>query len=326
MKITKEFIAILFIFGIISCQKDSKKAPTATPTSTIVESYSSVEDFFLKNEPKIQSYTVDGNTGGNFTTEQGTKVVIPPNAFTTLDGVPINGEIKIQFRDVYKRSDLVLSNRPTMTAAGMPLKTAGAFYFKATANNVYITLTSGKSVKVEQLASLTGGHDTTDNMKAYIQQDSATVDGTKNSVTTWTPTPFQSVTNSIFGYIYNLNKLFSPNSSPICHCSTSCPAYYNTPLTSLTLLTDADFTAYSPVAFLIFKDINAIVGVPRRTSDFKYDYAPQGLACTLAVFGVKDGVLYSYFKPFNIGLNQTLNFSLSPTTTEEFVNKLKTLN
>jgi hypothetical protein len=61
-------------------------------------------------------------------------------------------------------------------------------------------------------------------------------------------------------------------------------------------------------------------------SGFPYNYAPQGLPCTLVALGVKNGTLYSSFVPITITANETVSFTLSKTNTNEFKNQLKALD
>ena len=61
-------------------------------------------------------------------------------------------------------------------------------------------------------------------------------------------------------------------------------------------------------------------------NEFPYSYAPKGLECTLVALGVKDGKTYSAFVPITIGDNQTVNFTLSETTTDDFKAQLADLD
>ena len=86
-------------------------------------------DFFEKNGVQMQTHTIDATAGGTFTSPQGTVVTIPANAFVTGGGAPITGNVNIEFKDIYKKSDMLLSNMSTQTATG-PLKSAGEFFIK----------------------------------------------------------------------------------------------------------------------------------------------------------------------------------------------------
>src|ERR1017187_3980285 len=125
MKTSKSLILLIAITAIVSCKKDTKSS-TTTPTPTpAADNYSSVNAFFSKNGVAMQTYTINGTTGGSFTSPQGTTVTIPANAFLTQASVPVTGNVTIQFKDIYKKSDMLLSNMPTMMQSGAPLKSGG---------------------------------------------------------------------------------------------------------------------------------------------------------------------------------------------------------
>ncbi len=77
---------------------------------------------------------------------------------------------------------------------------------------------------------------------------------------------------------------------------------------------------------LVFNDVNSMIHVYRSGTTFKYNYAPQGTQCTMVAVGVKDGKLYSSFKPVNITNNLTVNFTLAETTLDLFKAQLNLLN
>src|ERR1039458_2994117 len=122
MKTSKSLILIIAIVAVVSCKKDTKSSTTTTPPPPAADNYSSVNAFFSKNGVAMQTCTVNGTTGGSFTSSQGTTVTIPANAFLTQASVPVTGNVTIQFKDIYKKSDMLLSNMPTMGYYGNPLK------------------------------------------------------------------------------------------------------------------------------------------------------------------------------------------------------------
>ncbi|MGP8213998.1 MAG: hypothetical protein ACLQQ4_00400 [Bacteroidia bacterium] len=84
---------------------------------------------------------------------------------------------------------------------------------------------------------------------------------------------------------------------------------------------------YNTYVFLVFKNINSMVHVYQGTGyTFPYAYAPVGLQCTVVAVGIKGGKVYSSFTPITISANETVNFTLSETTTAQFKTQLKALN
>jgi hypothetical protein len=84
----------------------------------------------------MQTGTLDAATGGTLIGNQGTQFVFPANAFQDGNGNLITGTVNIEYAELYKRSDMVLMNKPTM--GKLPsgdkawLVTGGEFYVKIT--------------------------------------------------------------------------------------------------------------------------------------------------------------------------------------------------
>ncbi|HEX7412679.1 MAG TPA: hypothetical protein VF411_01445 [Bacteroidia bacterium] len=326
MKTSKSLILLIAIVAVVSCKKDTKSSTTTTPPPTPTDNYSSVNAFFSKNGVAMQSYTINGTTGGSFTSPQGTTVTIPANAFLTQASVPVTGNVIIQFKDIYKKSDMLLSNMPTMTYYGNPLKSGGEFFIKAIQNNAALILASGKKITVSQPISLTGGvRDTL--QKAFIGKDTTGNCSTGCTVFAWVPSTAADSVQAFQNYIFSLYQMNSPADSGS-WCNSDNSSYFAAyPQTTLTLLAKDSVSTYGTYVFLLFKNLASMVHVYNYMyEDFPYYYAPQGLQCTMVAVGVKSGTLYSSFVPITIGANQTYTFSLSATTTSTFTTQLQTLN
>ena len=317
MKTTKKLICIGSILLIAACKKH-EETPIVPSGSSHSENYSSIQDFFSRNNVPMQTYTLNGTVGGSFTTLQGTIVTVPANAFVTQSNIPVTGTVTIQFKDVYKKSDMLLSRMTTTTIWGTPLKSGGEFFIKALANNSPVLMAPGKKIAVAQPVALTGGLDTAQ-LPFVAQPDSS-------ANLSWGTTSTDSV-NCISGYyIFSLYAFNMPADSGS-WCNSDNPTFFsNYPQTILTLHPTDNSGNYNTDVFLVFNTISSMVHVYTNGSDFPYYYAPQGLQCTLVAVGVNNGVLYSSFVPFTIGSNQTVNFTLSATTTSAFLSQMGALN
>ena len=111
-------------------------------------------------------------------------------------------------------------------------------------------------------------------------------------------------------------------------CNSDNSDYFsNYSQTNLTLHANDNPSDFNTDIFLVFKNVNSMVHVYKTTTtDFIYNFAPKGLECTMVAVGVKNNKLYSSFIPITIGSNQTVNFSLSVTTTDDFKKALKALD
>ncbi|MGZ3903869.1 MAG: hypothetical protein ACXVC6_09250 [Bacteroidia bacterium] len=323
MKNVFKLLLITTLVSLLSCKKENQ--PVITPSSSAV-SYSSITDFFNKNGLQIQTYNINASTGGSFTTPQGTKVIIPPGSFVTQSGGAVTGNVKIEFKDIYKKSDMLLSDVGTQTLSG-PLKSGGEFFIKASQNNSGLSMLWGKSIKVLQPAALTGtAIDSA--MGPFVQQDSSAGNN-------WAPASpaLSALMDTANSYMFTLYQ-FSSNPDSGSWCNSDNSSFFSSyTQTTLTLRQTDNFSQYHTQVFLVFRNINSMIHVYHgsnysgpQANDFPYSYAPLGLQCTVVAVGVKDGSLYSSFTPITISANLVVNFSMSAITSTEFVNKVKALD
>src|SRR5262249_27657400 len=142
----------------------------------------------------------------------------------------------------------------------------------------------------------------------------------------WVPTPDTLLWSST-DYIFSLYRFSSPEDSGT-WCNSDNPTYFSTyPNSVLTVHnTDADIDVD---VFLIFTGVNSMVHVYKdylNPQNFPYDYAPVGLPCTVVCVGVRNNKLYSSFTPITTSANQTVNFTMTEMTDDEFKTHLNSLN
>lgn len=315
MKKSFKLILILLLIGtVFSCKKDN---------STQGDNYCSIANFFALHGTPMQTYIIDGTTGGSFTTPNGTNVSIPANAFMTQSGTPVTGNVTIKFKDIYKKSEMLLNDISTNLYNGRPIKSAGMFYIKAMQGTQALLVSLGSKITINQPLN---GLPVDTAMRALIFRNIDSAFG-------WLPPPvdtagryMDSLRWSSSNYIFSLYQFNSPIDSGS-WCNSDDPSYFSTyPQTNLTLQPLDNYIDYSMDLFLVFSNVNSMVHVYGNGTNFPYYYAPVGLQCTVVVVGVKNGKLYSSFTPITISSNLTVNFSLSVTTTTEFKTKLNALN
>ncbi|CAN5790771.1 hypothetical protein BH10BAC2_BH10BAC2_47220 [soil metagenome] len=305
-------IVVLLSSGVSSCTKE-------TSASTTGDNYISIEDFYSKNGVALQHYTIDAASGGSFTTTQGTKVTIAPAVFEDLSGNIVSGNVDIEFKDIYKKSDMLLSDMAT-SYYGRPLKSGGEFFIKATQNNNLLQITPGKRIDV---ALPLNSEPVDTSMMPFI----GVADSTAINWNLLDSIPSASLTPSISNYIFSLYEFGTPLSKGTwCNCDD--PSFFAAyPQTTLTLHGNDDAEIFHTDVFLVFKNVNSMIHVYRAAeNDYPYVYAPEGLECTVVATGIKDGNLFSSFTPVTVGLNQTINFTLNETTTDAFKTQLETLD
>ncbi len=315
MKTKTAYFAILITLVIASCKKDSP-----TPTNSSANTYSSIQDFYNTNGVQKQIYTIDASTGGMFVSPKGTKVTIPANAFVTQSGGPVTGSVTIEFKDIYSKSDMLLSNVPSMTYYGAPLKSAGEFFIIAKVGSVAVVLDAGKAITVEQPA-MDGFPDTA--MVPFV----AVPDSIPGGGISWWQNPNDSINYAASSYIYTMYNFSNPADSGTWCNSDNYMFFAAYPQTTLGIVANDDHALYNTQVFLVFSSVNSMVHVYESSAtNFDYSFAPIGLECTIVALGVKDGKLYSSFTPITIASGQTVNFSLTETTDVAFKAQLNALN
>lgn len=90
--------------------------------------------------PKFEHFSIDAAAGGVITTTKGTKFTVPANIFMTAAGAPVTGAVDISIKEMREVSDMILSDKPTMTANGQMLVSFGEFFVRATQNKQDLSL------------------------------------------------------------------------------------------------------------------------------------------------------------------------------------------
>ncbi|HSY75407.1 MAG TPA: hypothetical protein VK890_01045 [Bacteroidia bacterium] len=330
MKSSIKTTTVLFLLAIglfTACKKNEPILPATTNTSTNTDHYSSLQDFFAKNGVAMQTFTISGTAGGSFTTPQGTKVIVPANCFIDKLGNAVTGNVTIQFKDIYTKSDMLLSNMTTMYYQ-TPLKSGGEFFIKAIANGGAVNLNGLSNIKVLQPLN---GWALDNSMIAFDAQARDTM-GTMN----WAIDSATSniVKDTLARYMLSVHAFDYPvDSGTWCNTDRSFSGYTQTSFTAQT--TDDSINSgrlSSCCVFFLFKGVNSIIyceysQYSGTTTIFPYNYAPLGYQCTIVAVEVrKNGQLRCAFVPTTITTNGTVNFNCTPTTTADFITELNTYN
>jgi hypothetical protein len=264
--------------------------------------------------------------GGNFITAKGTSVTIPANAF----GINLSGSVTVEFKEIYKKSEMLLSNMHTQLKSGGALQSAGEFYIKAKdAGGTALQLAQGKAITVKQpkIAVLQG-----DQVPGFaVSPFTAVPDSLPNDSSgvpgnLWVSNPNTALLTGATNYVFSLYQFGQPLDSGTWCNSDNATYFSGFQQTTLTLHPTFDVNSYSPDMFLVFKTVNCMIHVYRSGSGFPYNYAPAGLQCTAVVIGVNHGKLYAGFTPVTIGINQTIVVSIEETTFDDFKSKLQALD
>jgi hypothetical protein len=315
--ITRFALMIIVFITINSCKKKDNAISTSTNMT-----YLSLEDFHKKEGAPIQTFVIDAAAGGSYTSPQGTKVTIPPNTFFYYNSQPVVGEVTIKFRDVYKRSDMLLTGLSTSTGMDndVMLVSGGMFYIKATQNGEALTKNFSPTITVEMPRT----QDTID-MSPLVGID--TVINNENWMF-WVSDPFVDSFQTATSYIYQLyNYDFGVLTDSGSWCNSDNSSYFDAyPQTPLHVNVEQSDTNDTEV-YLFFTTVNSMVHVYQIWTPgfFPYDYAPLGFQCIIVAVQVKNEKLYASFQPFVIGSDTSVTLFPQQTTIAAFEAQLDAL-
>ncbi|MCU0432174.1 MAG: hypothetical protein MUC87_01820 [Bacteroidia bacterium] len=321
----KKSIPLLFSLALVvlafsSCRREPDTLTYSSRPSAFLNA------FYDRHKPRTESFTFQAAAGHTYTTQKGTVVVVPPNAFVDQSGQPYNHVVTVSITDLYKKSEMLFADMHTVTTGGMLLESAGEFNIKAVNSiQVPLELAPGAFIRIEQ--PLQPQQQIEPGMMAFIaEEDSAGGNGWALADTT-SAAPLVSAQAN---YIFTLYSFSTPLGEGT-WCNSDQPAFGSMPTTTLTLHGTDDHTEFATDVFLIFSGTNSMIHVyadyAATGSIFPYNYAPQGQSCTLVAIGAKDDQLYASFVPVTIGTQPTnVNFTLAPISENDFVTQLDALN
>jgi len=294
MKKTCKSILGLFLVSVFlfSCKKE-KVAPLPADNTPQV-TYSSIQDFYIKNMVPSQYFTINGSTGGTFTGTQGTIITIYPNTIVNSLNQPMTGNISFELKEIYKKSDMVLSHMPTMSY-GQPLKSGGEFYLHATVNSqeVFLAPFAGYNAQMpaQSIDPAMGVF--------YWQSDSSS----------WAPASDSSSVSSVDSSYYFMSYLSNFN-------WVNCDHFYNT--TNVTFNVDVLNETSTPntQTFLLFQD-KSVLELYYINQLFSSSYVPDTYPVTIITICINNGKIYAGFKNDTIAA-KTSSISLSEMTLDQF--------
>lgn len=89
--------------------------------------------------PKVQTFQVNGASTTDIVAEQGTVLMINPQAFTQVDGSPIQGDLTVSLLEMYQPGEIIAcqlsTNGLNNSQSVEPLLSEGIFYLDITYNN-----------------------------------------------------------------------------------------------------------------------------------------------------------------------------------------------
>ncbi len=157
-KLIFTLMAASFIF--VSCdseqavnQNDAQAKQMSMTSANVNSALENLRNMALADINQRRTVFYDNEKGANFRTESGTSIVIPPGSIVGGNGAPINGNIQIEYIEIFNRAKMVVTNKPTMGflqdgEKGL-LVTGGEFYLNITFQEQQVKIVSPIKVNIK---------------------------------------------------------------------------------------------------------------------------------------------------------------------------------
>jgi hypothetical protein len=320
-KINLTAVLLVCVLAFSSCKKDK-----SDPTNRGAQN---TKEFFENLGPQTQveswSFGQSNPSSKTVSLKGGTKITIEPGSFT-VNGIVVNGDIKLEAIEVLNRSAVLLSGTNTNHISGVPLISQGFIFLDVKVNGVKVDKTLAKPIKISIPAK---GKDFTmiwegvenvgdvNQMAWQAPRDAA--GGQQRDV--------KSVENN---FVFNFGQLGWVN----------CDIFYNSsaPKTTVRVTipnnpgTMATFRGFTGETFVFFcakgDNVVAQIYTPDGTNTVKsYDNSmPVGSEGMLIAFSIKDGKYYLASKEITITADLSETLTLVETTESAVQAAISTLD
>lgn len=282
-----------------------------------------IDRLFTKYQQPSQIFIIDAQAENTLKGTDGTILKIAPNSFVTKNGELVKGDVEFEMKEIYDRSDMVLSNAHTV-CNDLPLESGGELYLGATRNSEPLILAADKNILIE--------------MPARSNKEMQLFNGMpdRNSVN-WNVANPNTVTpvlnsNSATGSSYN----FSTTSMNWINCDKFMRS--NASNTKINVRVPKQFDTTNTAVFIVFAGQNTVTKFDhftrfnqlsnesdRSTFDTRWYTVPVGAEVTIVAISEVDGQVFSSIQPTKIMKDQVAELEFNPTTMDEFKNKMYTL-
>ncbi len=325
--ITKIVTALAIVaIALQSCKEKKNEIPTPATTSTSTSN--STADFIKRNSTASQNFKVNvSHSDTTITGQKGTILKIPKNAFVTLNGQPVSGEVNIEIKEIFSKSEMILSSIPTISN-GKLLESGGEIYINA-------TTAVGEPLRIDSFRTPTIQVPNNNAPKAGMTLFAGEQNGDNFN---WKPVPVDSVIytitpNDTLSMIYHPFTSFGPVNGHYVFTLknfgwTNCDRFWNASnLTTINI--DCQKFNSSANVYVVFKKLNCAIQLHQNTnglygSDWEgLTNMPIGEEITLIAICVQDNKSYYTITDTVITQNLSLTLSLNESTESEMVNAIK---
>ena len=289
------FIGLLCLC-FLGCKEDFDIFIPDDPTTPIPGPISgSISNFFDTVFDEGHSFTINAEEFTTLRSPDNNYFEIPANSFIDNSGNVVAGEIKVDIIEISSKGDMILHNVPT-ESDGRLIESMGAFHIQATKDDEPLQLSDNVSISIHipiqgewnDEMELFYGERLNDGSFNWIEADG----NPDQQGNVWTGEVFDTLTQS-WGLTYYLqsNQLNWIN----------CDDFVETQeLGTIHLKLPESYSDTNTVAFIVFEDMNAIMGMNWSTEvgQFVENYVPMNSDVQILVIadGGDDQFYFSNFK------------------------------
>lgn len=291
-----------------------------------------IADIFSKFSQEIQKFKVKANQEITIKGKDGTIINIPKNSLCKQNGEIVKGEVEIELKEYYKKSDIVVANLHTMSDDKI-LETAGMIYISASFFGEKLKMKKGNEMKIEFASkNKIKGMETfigeqQNNQINWVQQNNgskAVINAERIDSIVVEKDVYEGYENDTIA-IKELNKVDKMILKTAKLGWINCDRFYNFK-NKTNLIIEMD-TAYKPIVRLVFKDINSIMpGHYTKDKKIILNDIPVGQEATIIAFSLVNEEPYFISKDIVISKDQKENLELIKTTMIALEQDLKKLN
>lgn len=305
-KLRRYFYIIVFLTFIVSCSDDNETV------------FNNLDEFHASNlNPEI--HIINKNeTDVIIWGSKGSKLIIPQNAISHIEG-----EMKILFKELFNKSDLILNNIPTNAIEGNWLESGGSFFIQIEDSNgsrVYLNENiilefpiSDKISDITNMSVWTGDGETIFNNG-----------NGSNEFSIWRNISFQNTTASVeINETSNEFIMYTPSYNWI-----NCDYIFdtNSELTKVKVeITNREIDPSEINTYLVLKNINSVLRLEQNGFNFESFSIPINEEAYIVSVAVKNEI-YLKIEPIVIERNQEFSLNLNSVDTTELYETIKILD
>lgn len=289
----------------------------STPvTGTLRDSSRALLNEFRSTQ-SVQTFFIDASRLTTLISKGGIRLTFTPGTFQTLIGETVQGEVRIQLREVFQKDEMILTDRLT-TSEDRLLETGGQFWIQASQEDTPLQLGVPVTIEMPILPQLS--HALT--MRLFVGGMSNNLTSAAGKVFDWKP-----VTDKIlkvkkiahkkyfYFYITELNwfacSTFHAKKAPRTMVSARC----SSPADDLEEVS----------AYLIFKDLNAGMRMYPNGNRYTGFHIPANLAAAVVMIAYRQGEWFYGSYKIDKTSSQQVTVVLEPVIEAQLLEYLRRL-